>query len=568
MTAVRDAPSAAIEPLHRFLHLCYLGLAFFWACSMLTFRSSILLTGAADTPQYNTLIVVVSFLANMTVLLGVSALVERAPENLAKLSPWPFCGCILVGIAAIGGAGIWFAGPALSASLVIGSTLCGVGFGYLWGSWADVLGRVHPSRTALYAPASFLLTTIIFLAVDSLVALTPFPPLALMAPLPIASVLCLKRCRTESSQPSVLLAPHRTESQRYLAALTTLVPLIIAALVFSCLFGFMWETAVLSVNSASTAHELPLVLNFVVAVLLLAFTVALQRRVNLSLVYQLLIPIAIVLFAALPFFWNVHPVVLNAIMSAVHGVFDVVIWYLVATAAYDYAVSGFVIGGLVRALSILARLVGIGIGYLIMLLPEVAGCAVVGVCIGAVYLLVILLWFLWHNAKRSVSDEEAEGRMAIGEATGDGNANPHSSVSDPSSVLAAPTAVKATDKAAADPASTSPVAESISTSATGEIDGAEAINSEESSSRSSPTTTASPVARPRCSPTSPAAAPQRSSPKRSSSRNPPSAPTPAAFWRRPACIPSRNSSISLRSIRSRRWCAPLGAPVDAHHQAV
>lgn len=106
-----------------------------------------------------------------------------------------------------------------------------------------MLGRVHPSRTALYAPASFLLTTIIFLAVDSLVALTPFPPLALMAPLPIASVLCLKRCRTESSQPSVLLAPHRTESQRYLAALTTLVPLIIAALVFSCLFGFMWETA-------------------------------------------------------------------------------------------------------------------------------------------------------------------------------------------------------------------------------------------------------------------------------------------------------------------------------------
>ncbi|MFR1167538.1 MAG: LuxR C-terminal-related transcriptional regulator [Adlercreutzia equolifaciens] len=477
MTAVRDAPSAAIEPLPRFLHLCYLGLAFFWACSMLTFRSSILLTGAADTPQYNTLIVVVSFLANMTVLLGVSALVERAPENLAKLSPWPFCGCILVGIAAIGGAGIWFAGPALSASLVIGSTLCGVGFGYLWGSWADVLGRVHPRarpcmprRRSCSPPSSFSPST------PSWPSL-PSAPCA-HGSLPIASVL-RPALPYESSQPSVLLAPHRTESQRYLAALTTLVPLIIAALVFSCLFGFMWETAVLSVNSASTAHELPLVLNFVVAVLLLAFTVALQRRVNLSLVYQLLIPIAIVLFAALPFFWNVHPVVLNAIMSAVHGVFDVVIWYLVATAAYDYAVSGFVIGGLVRALSILARLVGIGIGYLIMLLPEVAGYAVVGVCIGAVYLLVILLWFLWHNAKRSVPGEEAEGRMAIGEATGDGNANPHSSVSDPSSVLAAPTAVKATDKAAADPASTSPVAESISTSATAEIDGAEAINSEE-----------------------------------------------------------------------------------------
>lgn len=253
MTAVRDAPSAAIEPLPRFLHLCYLGLAFFWACSMLTFRSSILLTGAADTPQYNTLIVVVSFLANMTVLLGVSALVERAPENLAKLSPWPFCGCILVGIAAIGGAGIWFAGPALSASLVIAQRYAASASATYGGAGRTCSDACIPRARALYAPASFLLTTIIFLAVDSFVALTPFPPLALMAPLPIASVLCLKRCRTESSQPSVLLAPHRTESQRYLAALTTLVPLIIAALVFSCLFGFMWETAVLSVNSASTA---------------------------------------------------------------------------------------------------------------------------------------------------------------------------------------------------------------------------------------------------------------------------------------------------------------------------
>ena len=81
MTAVRDAPSAAIEPLHRFLHLCYLGLAFFWACSMLTFRSSILLTGAADTPQYNTLIVVVSFLANMTVLLGCLLYTSPSPRD-------------------------------------------------------------------------------------------------------------------------------------------------------------------------------------------------------------------------------------------------------------------------------------------------------------------------------------------------------------------------------------------------------------------------------------------------------------------------------------------------------
>ena len=54
----------------RSLRLRYLGLAFFWACSMLTFRSAILLTGNADTPEFNTLVVVVSFLANMTTSRG------------------------------------------------------------------------------------------------------------------------------------------------------------------------------------------------------------------------------------------------------------------------------------------------------------------------------------------------------------------------------------------------------------------------------------------------------------------------------------------------------------------
>ena len=58
--------------------------AIFIVVGIIVFRSSILLTGAADTPQYNTLIVVVSFLANMTVLLGVSALVERAPEKVVN----------------------------------------------------------------------------------------------------------------------------------------------------------------------------------------------------------------------------------------------------------------------------------------------------------------------------------------------------------------------------------------------------------------------------------------------------------------------------------------------------
>lgn len=393
MAASLGGTSASPTRLGPTLHPRYLGLALFWACSMLTFRSSILLNGPADTPEFNTLVTVVSFLANMTTLLSISTLVESDPNNLAKLPSWLFCTFVVVGLACIGAAGTWFQDAALVAIVVAGSALTGAGYGYFWGSWADVLGRVHPSSTAFYAPAAFLLTAMIFLIIVLVTAVVPVPPLLLIVPLPVLSLLCLTCCRADAGQ-----APSpRANGRRYLTALGSLAPLIIAALVFSFLFGFAWETTVLSANSVSQAHELPLVLNLVAAIALLVFVVATRRHINLTLAYQILIPVSIALFAATPFFWHAQPVVFNAIMSAVHGIFDVIIWYMVATTAYDFAVSGFVIGGLVRAISILARLVGIGIGYLIMLIPEMDGGALIGVCVGAVYLLVILLWFLWRS---------------------------------------------------------------------------------------------------------------------------------------------------------------------------
>ena len=425
----------------RSLRLRYLGLAFFWACSMLTFRSAILLTGSADTPEFNTLVVVVSFLANMTTLFSISALVERTPENLAKFSPWLFCGAIIVGIALIHFAGTGFKDEAFVGVLVGGSALTGVGYGYFWGSWADVLGRMHPSRTVLYAPAAFLLTTVLFLGISLAASLAAVPPVLLMAPLPVISMLCLTRCRTDSAcEPE-----PQAGGKRYLTALTSLVPLIIAALVFSCLFGFMWETAVLSVDSATDAHGFPLVLNLIAALGLFIFVIASRRHINLSWTYQLLIPISIVLFAVVPFFWTVHPVILNAIMSAIHGIFDVIIWYMVAATAYDFAVSGFVVGGLVRALSILARLIGIGIGYLVMLVPEVASGAIVGVCIAALYLLVMLLWFLWYSAKHPPfevpeDDDDAEPEPLAAAAVIYGSVSLHGETDKGSDAIGAPTA--------------------------------------------------------------------------------------------------------------------------------
>nr|WP_270297680.1 hypothetical protein [Eggerthella sinensis] len=139
------------------LRLRHLGLAFFWACSMLTFRSSILLSGPLYTTGYQTLIVIVSFVANMTTLFLVASRMERNPSFYDKLPPTAFTASIVTGLVLLAGSGAagsagLLSEPVTIAVLMTGSVLAGVGYGYFWGSWAECLGRMHPSRTSFYLP--------------------------------------------------------------------------------------------------------------------------------------------------------------------------------------------------------------------------------------------------------------------------------------------------------------------------------------------------------------------------------------------------------------------------------
>ncbi|WP_101721506.1 helix-turn-helix transcriptional regulator [Eggerthella timonensis] len=392
----------------RFRHV---GLAFFWACSMLTFRSSILLQGPANTPELETLVVLVSFIANMTTLFAIAAFMERDPRTFDRLPGWLFCAFIVAGLLVIDVAGRSSSEGAMMALLVGGSVLAGIGYGYYWGSWAEYLGRMHPSRTSFYVPVAFLLTAALFLIISLSAEYESVPPLALMLPLPILSLVCLRRCHAEV--PDGRYA-RTVDSKRYLTALASLVSLIVASLVLSLLFGLVWEMTVLSVGSVNEAHQAPLVANLAVAVCLIGLVLYAHKRMDLALAFRVIVPVIVILFAVLPFFWETSPVALNVIMSASYGVFDVIIWYMVVSTAYDFAVSGFVIGGLVRALSILARLLGIGIGYLLMLIPGSPSLLIVGVSVGAVYVLAMLGLF-YRTRRRGapiVATEEPDAEPA------------------------------------------------------------------------------------------------------------------------------------------------------------
>lgn len=85
------------------LRIRHLGLAFFWACSMLTFRSSILLSGPMNTTGYQTLVVIISFVANMTTLFLVASRTERDHSFYDKLPASAFTASIVTGLVLMTG---------------------------------------------------------------------------------------------------------------------------------------------------------------------------------------------------------------------------------------------------------------------------------------------------------------------------------------------------------------------------------------------------------------------------------------------------------------------------------
>lgn len=400
----RETTCASLKPAWKTLRFHHVGMAFFWACSMLTFRSSILLSGILDSPLPASIVTLISFTANMTTLFAFASVAERNPLFFKRIPLSAVAAATILGLALLFVAGET-PGPAPFVIMVAGSALTGACYGFMWGGWAECYGRMNPCHTAIYLPLCFVVTAALFSVIGLAAQCTPIPSLALMMPLPCISLWCLSRCRRQHPVPATV---RKTGQNRSLKALESLLGLIVASLILSCLFGFIWEMAVLSVKSVTNAHQLPLVFNLVVALALLGFVSIAQRRTNLALAYQVLVPLLVVFFAIMPFVWHDNPILLNSIMSACYGVFDVIIWYSVATVAYDFAISGFIVGGIVRALSILSRLIGMGLGYIVMLVPDESPTSLVAISAGALYALLMLLFFYFWSTRRRKTEQLAK----------------------------------------------------------------------------------------------------------------------------------------------------------------
>ncbi|WP_261428931.1 helix-turn-helix transcriptional regulator [Berryella wangjianweii] len=372
-----------------------IGMAFFWACSMLTFRSSVMLEGALDTTDIQTMVVVVSFIANMTMLILLAFWLEHTGRSLsrnASTAAFALASLGLVGIALVNtfqGA----LGGAVLPALTVSSAVTGAGYGIFWGSWAETLGKRHPSKLGYIMPLVFLVSAVAFLVVSIVVSDSSVPAVIPLVGLCGLSYGCLRVCEQRDR-----LAPRAcvVRMQNSRPAFTSLFDLMALSIIVSFLFGFMWETTVLNVQSVNDAHRLPMFANLALAIVLVGIMLAAKRFVDFDMAYRFIIPTVIILLVILPLLWDRNPVLMNVLTTVGYGFFDVTMMYVAFAAAYDFAASGLFVGGLIRVISIFSRLAGIGIGYLAAYSCGNQKLVIMSVSAASVYALLIA-WMIYRK---------------------------------------------------------------------------------------------------------------------------------------------------------------------------
>ena len=386
--------SQGLRPILKNVQFSYLGMGFFWASSMLCHRGSILFNASEDIGMLTTILILTSFTLNIFTMISIAVWIQNRPERLRSLPSWLFMLLPPLGIVCYSLVNLASATLVIPL-VVIGAVLSGTGYGFFWGSWAETYGRLRPENNAVLMISNFIVAFGLWLLITGAELYLGVPAFFLMVFLVPISWVCLTRCQRK--QPAEQLQHGIKDYQK---ALGSLWQLILGAGVLSFLFGYVWQLAVFYSGSANAAHGWAMVGNLVLGLLLLAFVVITRRRIDLDIVYRFLGPLIVASCLVIPWFMRQTPEIMNLIMSSGYGVFDIVIWYLIAEAAFDNRVSGFVIGAVVRSLSIAARLLGMLVANLTFNLPQGSTFLLFATCLGSAYLLILWLFAYQRYRKR------------------------------------------------------------------------------------------------------------------------------------------------------------------------
>lgn len=386
------------------LRLRHLGMAFAWACTMLTMRTSTLLPEGSDPQVMSTALLVFSFGVSILTMVLLAINEYRKPGSFAELPDWLFVSGAIVGILAM-------KSPAYGivdepTAFFIGCFMTGISYGYLWVAWARVYGRLHPDVTTVALPLTFVLTVGLYFFVGLLDKVTILPDFAYMAFLPAISWVLLLRCQSQDECREMV--DHR---EGLSVAVHKMADILVASALFSFLFGYLWESSLIALASVEETHRVPLAISAVVGFLLFLFTILARKRIDVDLLYKVAAPVIVLSCALFPLFFVEGPLVVGSVMDSGFTILEILVWIMVVTVSYDERVSGVIIGAIARSVFLLFRLAGVTIAYFVNELSISFGLS--SSMFSAMAVGAIIVWGLMSNkGAREAEDRHSKAAIA------------------------------------------------------------------------------------------------------------------------------------------------------------
>lgn len=333
----------------------YLGMGFFWACCMLTFRSSGALPTGIDITMLYTTLLLLSFGVNIATMVTFSLVECKHPGTVGRLPAGAFAMIIIAGLMCLNYADRSEGGLSL---FFCGATLVGIGYGSYWGMWAETYSHFHPDITSVSLPLNFILTVTIYSLVSAVSENLGIPATAFMVVLPVISWALLRRCRADERYDRT---PNTIKN--IVISVLSLEQLLLISAVLSFFFGLLWESSVLLLGSVDQSHQVPLLIALATTAFLFLFNTIGRKRWNMNMLYRYGVPVIAVAFVLFPIFFMSNPILVNSVLGAGFSILEVLIWIASVSVAYDNRVSGFVVGTVVRSTFLIFRLIGIALGY-------------------------------------------------------------------------------------------------------------------------------------------------------------------------------------------------------------
>ena len=371
-------------------------MAFFWACSLLLFRTSAFAPEGADPLLASTTSVVFSLAFNIITVVALALLEYLNQGFVRRLSPWIFCCTTLGSIALFSAIGAGEGTLSLDL-LILGCLLSGISFGFYWVSWVQVFSHLHPDITTIALPLNFIVAVVLYLLIPDLASFVSLPAWVFMVPFPFLSSFFMQRCR---KAPEYETEPNTI--QNLTDAVFSLRDILAAGVIFAFLFGFMWESSVLTLASIDDAHRIPSIVALAVATLFFAMSLLGRRRWDLELLVSYGVPAIVVVFALLPFMFSTNILIAYGAMDSGFSLLEIIAWVLVVTTSYDRRVCGIIVGAVVRATFLIFRLSGVVAAYYINTLAAQSSISPAFFSI----LAIVAIWVWLMLVRRDPNTEE------------------------------------------------------------------------------------------------------------------------------------------------------------------